>query len=467
MAIDRAVRDVIPVAVESSARAAVNTTRNVVLKDFAVEANESTLRKGAHLMVKQMAGSLALVQHKEALRVGMEKVIRRLLEAGHASPDAIEQTVQTCISNNFELACALVERAVVERAVRDLDAVLSSAYQARRQARDASVPYVLSEAAQAVDLHGALKSPFPLPDALKHSGQGLLPNQHAVYEDFKSVRSFNDPNKGSSANGPGGESKMAIAETTGAALSGAHATEAYRVILARIEQSLTQVRGKTYGRELTLSMLAGDHEIMSLLRDAVIVTQRTQPAVRIDSALGFAEIVFKSLVGAHQTQQVPDPLRMDVLVGCIEALRDACGGPKKFQPNMSEWLSRYVIFRAGEEWARKGYLIALVRLIRAKLLRPVDIDHYMAAQMDSGQNLLWVEFALALVRQCLVDGIAVTQDFATVFDAVSKIRPANPAIRKQLHVWLTDLRTVAANKGEKRGIDAGNKRNRRTCRHSS
>ena len=160
--------------------------------------------------------------------------------------------------------------------------------------------------------------------------------------------------------------------------------EAYHVVLARLEQALTQVRAKSQGRELSLNMLAGDHEIMSLLRDVVIITQRTLPAIRIDSALSFAEVVFKSLVEAPQTPQVPDPLRLDVLVGCLEALRDACGGPKKFQPDMSAWLSRYAAFNAGEERARKGHLATLVRLIRAKLLRAHEVDLYMAAQMDAG-----------------------------------------------------------------------------------
>jgi CCR4-NOT transcription complex subunit 1 len=64
--------------------------------------------------------------------------------------------------------------------------------------------------------------------------------------------------------------------------------------------------------------------------------------------------------------------------------------------------------------------------------------------------MVWVELALSFVRQCLADGVAATQEFTNTFDTVSKMRPANAAVRKQLQKWLTDLRALAATKDEQK-----------------
>lgn len=44
------------------------STREMILKDFAMEGKEDQMRTSAHMMVKNLAGSLALVTTKEPLR---------------------------------------------------------------------------------------------------------------------------------------------------------------------------------------------------------------------------------------------------------------------------------------------------------------------------------------------------------------------------------------------------------------
>ena len=138
-----------------------------------------------------------------------------------------------------------------------------------------------------------------------------------------------------------------------------------------------------------------------------------------------------------ESVNILDTLRLEVMVGILEALRDACGGPKKFAPDIVSWLGHYAAFNPNDEISRKMHRAILILLLRVKLIRSQEIDTYFAIYMDAGRNMVWVELALSFVRQCLAEGLAATYEFASTFETVSKMRPANTAVRKQLQKWLT------------------------------
>ena len=111
---------------------------------------------------------------------------------------------------------------------------------------------------------------------------------------------------------------------------------------------------------------------------------------------------------------------------------------------------RKFVFRGpalDDELSRKAHQSMLLLLFRGKMLQSTDVDLHFVANMDGGNNLLWVELALSVVRQCIVDGLAATHDFASTFDVVSKMRPPNVAVRKQLQKWLGDLQSLVARQG--------------------
>eukprot|EP01116_Phalansterium_solitarium_P014539 TRINITY_DN3224_c0_g1_i5.p1 TRINITY_DN3224_c0_g1~~TRINITY_DN3224_c0_g1_i5.p1 ORF type:complete len:1462 (-),score=389.12 TRINITY_DN3224_c0_g1_i5:3053-7438(-) len=138
IAVDRAIREIISPVVERSVTIACITTQQLVSKDFAVEPDESKLRKASHLMVQNLAGSLALVTCKEPLRLSMSNHLRALLTQ-QTPPEyqpAIEQAVQIVANDNLDLSCTLIEKAATERAVKDTDEALSPAFVARKKHRD-------------------------------------------------------------------------------------------------------------------------------------------------------------------------------------------------------------------------------------------------------------------------------------------------------------------------------------------
>jgi CCR4-NOT transcription complex subunit 1 len=137
VALERAIREVVTPVVERSVTIACMTTRELVLKDYAAEPDEAALRRAAHLMAASLAGSLALVTCKEPLRVSAANALRGLLAAHQAAaemdPAVVEQAVAVACSDNLELGCNLIEAAAQDKARRDVDDALTSAYAARRK----------------------------------------------------------------------------------------------------------------------------------------------------------------------------------------------------------------------------------------------------------------------------------------------------------------------------------------------
>lgn len=83
VAIDRALREIIVPVVERSVTIAGISTKELTLKDFAMEGDEDKLRKAALLMVQNLAGSLALVTCKEPLRLSIVQHLKTLfLQSG-------------------------------------------------------------------------------------------------------------------------------------------------------------------------------------------------------------------------------------------------------------------------------------------------------------------------------------------------------------------------------------------------
>ena len=367
----------------------------------------------------------------------------------------------------------------------DAEESLAASVQSRRKYKEAGQVFVDNSIPKGV------KYPRDLPDYLKPKAGGLHPVQLSVYEGFRraNMNILSAPTNASNlavpVTGPGavagssnsmsnmlqqqqqqqqqqapqqpsiqGSSQsqhsqnIPNAPNNVAPLSMSQVLETFQKYFIRIDSSILNIFQQSNGREITLSLLGNDHEVIVYIKDLILVAQKAQPAIRIEASVTFAERVFKRLV---ETVSATDTLRVDIFIGIIEALRDISGGSKRFAPEVFiSWLNLYAVFNFSEESGRKIHRLILIALLKSKLLRPSDIDVYFATNMDSGRNMIWVEIALAFVRQCLSDSIAATYEFTDTFDTVSKMRPTNPTIRRQLQKWLTDLRSLAAAKEEQK-----------------
>jgi CCR4-NOT transcription complex subunit 1 len=85
-------------------------------------------------------------------------------------------------NDNLELACSVVERVAMDKAISEVDEGLAAAYGARRKHREkTTAPW------ESMGLVGSRYSNM-LPDPLRMKLNGLLPQQMQVYEDFGNLR---------------------------------------------------------------------------------------------------------------------------------------------------------------------------------------------------------------------------------------------------------------------------------------
>ncbi|KXZ45953.1 hypothetical protein GPECTOR_49g537 [Gonium pectorale] len=182
-AVDRAIGEIITPVVERSVTIACYTTYELVLKDFAGDADEGRLRKAAHLMVSSLAGSLSLVTAKDPLRISLTNQLRQMLQAQVADTATLDNIVSVLVNDNLDLGCTLIERAATDKAVRDIDKSLQAAYDERAKARAAGKPWV-----DAAAFHSAgSRFPGSLPEGLRPRPGGIQPHHLRVYEDFTRI----------------------------------------------------------------------------------------------------------------------------------------------------------------------------------------------------------------------------------------------------------------------------------------
>lgn len=116
LALDKANREIILPVIQRSVTIASRTTKELILKDYALESDNNTITRSAHLMVGTLAGSLAHVTCKEPLRVALYSNLRNLIQNLMSGSETIEQLIHTLINDNLDLGCAIIE-AVATRQV--------------------------------------------------------------------------------------------------------------------------------------------------------------------------------------------------------------------------------------------------------------------------------------------------------------------------------------------------------------
>lgn len=437
-AVERGIREIIQTAVDKSVAIGTTTTRHLILKDFASDGNELALRNAAHLMVTNLTGSLVVATCREPLRVSIGNHLRTLLAPAISDQTVIEQIVQVCSNDNLDIGCNLIEKVAIEKSLRDMDEILAPSFIARRKAKESGTPHFFDNTVSPAPTR-LTADPF---DLLKLPSTGLTPAQLLLYDEFPRCRLNNSTINEGKPMPPlaGGINVFSMQQ----------ALEANQILFSRLETCLKTLQSQLQGREISLSML-GDHEIIQLLREMVAVVQRTQTGVRNETAITFSESIFARMFDSISQ---PDPLRLEVIVYILEAIKEACGGAKVYNPDIISWLGKYAILVSNDEVSRKVYRHILILLLRAKLVRSTDVDLYLSIHIDGGRNLFWLEVALSFIKQCLVENLGTVYDYTKTLDAVSKIRLPNIMLKRPLQKWLTDIKALAAAQEEQR-LNAG------------
>lgn len=436
IAVDRAIREIIQPVVERSKTIACITTKEIVTKDFAMESDETKMRKAGQLMVANLAGSLALVTCREPLRSSVSTHLRQLLttqlgrsdKLGEQEQNAIEQCVQMCATDNLELGCMLIEKAATEKAVREVDEALAPAITARRKHREQTGQpfYDMS-----IFSNGSQRYPGALPDQLRPTPGGLKTEHFQLYDSFQRLPRQAQgpggvPSSGTglaasrSASSFGGESGQDLLLKQGG--SQQFSSEALSSLAAKLDSAVSALLSVAGARapEIKLAMLPPDHQIRQLLAALKQVMPNASPSgvasrpltsSEHEVVLAFSQGIFKRLYELS----LSEPLRLETLVALLEGINVYC---PKLGKDMGTWAT---YAPTNTEQQRRLHRTVLLLLVRSRLLAVHDLDSFLAARADSGRNHIWVEFSLLFIRTAFMERIASPPDFPKLMDLMTKI----------------------------------------------
>ncbi|KAL3009797.1 hypothetical protein AAZX31_07G103500 [Glycine max] len=178
IAMDRAIKEIVSSIVQRSVSIATQTTKELVLKDYAMESDETRILNAAHLMVASLAGSLAHVTCKEPLRASISGQLRTSLQNLNIANEILEQAVQLVTNDNLDLGCAVIEQAATDKAINTIDTEIGQQLSLRRKHREGMGSTFFDANLYPQGSMGGVPEPLrPKPGQLSLS-------QQRVYEDF-------------------------------------------------------------------------------------------------------------------------------------------------------------------------------------------------------------------------------------------------------------------------------------------
>lgn len=186
-AVDLAIKDFTkPHIMQRSVGIALVTTREIVLKDFAFEPDEDKLIRASEAMTAKLAGNLALATCTEPIKTSIKEYLENFLEAQTTLTEDARKTIKDIATlDNLSLACNMVKKHVVEKAMQELsrDKAIQNAIQKRRLARERGERYV-----EESYIHVSRN----LPTFAKPNPNGLTMEEIQIYKNFASTD--NPPN---------------------------------------------------------------------------------------------------------------------------------------------------------------------------------------------------------------------------------------------------------------------------------
>ncbi|KAG8693678.1 hypothetical protein FRC09_010361, partial [Ceratobasidium sp. 395] len=432
VAIESAVREIILPVVDRSVTIASISTKELVAKDYALEADEMKVRKAAQQMVQNLAGSLALVTCKEPLKNNMALHIRQVLtEVGFTELMVPEAIILRVVNDNVDMSCTAIERAAMDRAVTVIDEAFASSYELRRRHNEQRPNQPFWDPTMPV-----MHYQSSLPDPLRIKPSGLLTQQTRVYDDFSQPRrveqkralmprttsygrqdmmsvgsvgpisvggggggssNFSNPSPAPSSQsqgqgqGQGGQPMPSV-------MMPERAMERFVTLINELE-SLFLMAASQHGGEA----LQSSQEIRLYIRQILYLAQ--QSSDREETALAFSQKIVQLLYKSTS------PLAREVYVVILGRL---CEQSTKVAKEATDWLLY-------AEDDRKLNVPVTTTLLQSRLIGPREQDMQLSKLIQRDWRQIVMEFTAKLIRECISgeQAFATRTDFPRSLDALS------------------------------------------------
>uniref|UniRef100_A0A2K1XR30 CCR4-Not complex component Not1 C-terminal domain-containing protein n=1 Tax=Populus trichocarpa TaxID=3694 RepID=A0A2K1XR30_POPTR len=491
---DRAIKDIVSGIVQRSVSIATQTTKELVLKDYAMESDETRIYNAAHLMVASLAGSLAHVTCKEPLRSSISSQLRNSVQSFSLTSEILEHAVQLVTNDNLDLGCAVIEQAATDKAIQTIDTEIAQQL-VRRKHRD-GVGQTFFDANMYTQ-----SSMGVVPEALRPKPGHLSVSQQRVYEDFvrlpwqnQSSHSSHVIPAGSASSGASGLASAygsvssdvaseAIESNSAALLSASsiHSAAADGVIpqssennsisasfsataasseLHPVESSDVKELGVSSEPSLAASERAGSSVADASLntRDALdkyqIIAQKLETLVASDSreaeiqgvVTEVPEIILRcvsrdeaALAVAQKVfkglyENASNSFYVNACLAILAAIRDVC---KLVVKELTSW----VIYSDEERKFNKDITLGL---ISSELLNLAEYNVHMAKLIDGGRNKAATDFAISLVQALVVEESNVISELHNLVDALAKLA-AKSGSAESLQQLIEIVRNPGAN----------------------
>ncbi|KAJ0255219.1 CCR4-NOT transcription complex subunit 1 [Hirschfeldia incana] len=496
LAMDRAIKEIVSGIVQRSVCIACQTTKELVLKDYALEPDETRIYNAAHLMVASLAGSLAHVTCKEPLRTSISSHLRNSLQGLNINNEALEQIVQLVTNDNLDLGCAAIEQAATEKAIQSIDADIAQQLSLRRKPRDgAGSSHFDSNILSQNSLSLIPESLHPKPGQLSLS-------QQRVYEDFVQIpwqkqsaqtshglsaasSSYGDVGLGSGYGPVSGksasdfESNAGNARTDMASRASNISMEGFQSSPISLLSSQIDPAGLQFSKPLSTSELSLVESSETAMKatgtslqtvtsaanmERLVGNNTPQPSLSTRDALDKYHIVtlkMENLVannaGDDEIQAVVSEVP-EIILRCISrdeaALAVAQKAFKALYENASSNLHisanlailvaiRDVCKRVVKEltsWViyseeeRKLNKDITIGLIQSELLNLAEYNVHMAKHVDGGRNKSATDFSISLLQYLVTEESTVISELHSLVDALAKLsaKPGAPEALQQL-----------------------------------
>ena len=377
IAIDRSIREVMqsPV-VERSVNIALNATREIITKDFALEPKEEKMLQAAQYMAQCLAGSLASVSSREPLKISMITNLRSLLAANGFSDQTVpEQVVFLIVGDNLDLACSVMEKVAAEKSRPEKDERFVASLIARSKHRELRTgkPFYDPVAAQYL---------ASLPEQVRPMAGGVTPNQMRLYEDFSRVQYLQ--NSATRKEQLDEEIQPRVAKTNqndpslenpNELLGFAKVIEKFTVLGSEIDQVLRENAGKS------LESLDASHPVKNSVQKLFwLISQSANPD---ETCLLFAERIVGMLYATNSS------LAREVFVLVLRRFFDLS---KTLPRELKDW------FLYSED-DRKFNQDIYLAIMKADLVTSHEVDLHLARLLEHGNEKVH-KFVIGLLSLC-------------------------------------------------------------------
>uniref|UniRef100_A0A182T993 CCR4-NOT transcription complex subunit 1 domain-containing protein n=1 Tax=Anopheles maculatus TaxID=74869 RepID=A0A182T993_9DIPT len=176
--LERTVTEWISLIVDRSVKIASKTTEQIIRKDFALDSDETRMRRAAHNMARSLVAGMAMITCRDQMLQSIQNNIKTgfLTALTHAQKDIVEGAATQLAVDNIELVSAFIQKTAIEKVAIEMDKILAEDFQLRKIARQEGRRYwdanVLSYQAER------------MPERIRLNVGGVSPSQLAVYEEF-------------------------------------------------------------------------------------------------------------------------------------------------------------------------------------------------------------------------------------------------------------------------------------------